>query len=378
MMVAGEDSGDRHAASLVKSLKNRLPGQKIEFFGAAGKEMREASVEPTVDSDDFGIFGVGETIKALPMFLGVMKRLEDLAIERKPDLVILVDFPEFNLKLAKRLKKKRFKIVYYISPQLWAWRGYRVRGVRKYVDLLLATLPFEKGWYEDRGVSHVRYVGNPLAGKVAHKLEPAEFRRQHGIGPDRKLIAFLPGSRASEIERNFPVMLAAARLLNAERDDLRFCVGLAPSRSELAVARIIESDSGGTGSVLVVKDQTYDLLNAADAAVVASGTATLEAAIIGTPQVIVYRSTALNYVLMRPLVSVSNFGLANLIAGKTVFRELIQYQFSPQAVAEELRRLLEPGVNAELRSEASLIREKIGTANAADRAAEEIAKFAGF
>ena len=192
MIVAGEASGDGHAAKLANAIRDAAPDTDFEFFGAAGPKMRDAGVEAVVQSDALAIVGLAEIGRALPMFLRAKRDLKRAAADKKPVIVILVDFPDFNLKLAKALKKQGLMVVYYISPQLWAWRKYRVSTVRKYVDLLLTILPFEKDWYAGHGVAHVEYVGNPLAREVHAERTREEFRRDHGLDPTRPLIAMLP------------------------------------------------------------------------------------------------------------------------------------------------------------------------------------------
>ncbi|MDH3494250.1 MAG: lipid-A-disaccharide synthase, partial [Acidobacteriota bacterium] len=244
MIIAGEDSGDSHAAGLVRGLRHELGDSAIEFFGAAGRKMREAGVEALVESDEFGIVGVPEVVRAVPMFLGVMNKLTKAAVERKPDLVVLVDFPEFNLKIAKRFKKKGFRVVYYISPQVWAWRSYRVRGIRKYVDLLLTILPFESDWYRRRGVRHTRFVGHPLTGTVRPKQDKASFCAEYGFDAGSPLVALLPGSRRREIDKILPEMLLAAKRLNELRSEVQFGLGLAGSRSPENVTDLIKATLG--------------------------------------------------------------------------------------------------------------------------------------
>ncbi len=203
MIIAGETSGDAHAAKLVNALRENSPSTDFEFFGAVSHRLREAGVESIVNSDDFSIVGLPEIARALPMFWKAFQTLKKEALKRKPDTIILVDFPDFNLKLAKSLKKEGFKIIYYISPQLWAWRKYRVKTIAKYVDLLLTILPFEKDWYQKQGISHVEYVGNPLAKEVFSTLSREEFCEKHNLDTTKPIIALLAGSRHKEIVANF-------------------------------------------------------------------------------------------------------------------------------------------------------------------------------
>ncbi len=371
MIVAGEASGDRHAARLVDALRSNAEGRRFDLFGAAGPQMRSAGVEAVIESDELSVVGVAEIGRALPMFLSAFGKLRTAARERRPDVVILVDFPDFNLKLAKSLKKQGLKVVYFISPQLWAWRSYRINAIKKYVDLLLTILPFEKEWYAKRGYERVEYVGNPLANEVAPKLSRDEFLTKFGLGRAKKTIAILPGSRHKEIARIFPVMLESARLIAVGADDYQFVVAVRSGKNHADVERLLGELKLGV-DIHVVTDQTYDALAAADAAIVASGTATLEAGIIGTPMAIVYKTSVLNYVLLKPLISVEHYGLINLIAGKKVAREMIQDEFNAEAVAGEVLRMLEPVENARIRAELSAATAKLGDGGASDRAAQAI------
>ncbi len=376
MIVSGEASGDGHAAKLVNAIREFEPDSS--FFGAAGPRMRDVGVEAIVRSDELSVVGLAEIGRALPMFLRASKALRNAAAERKPDVVILVDFPDFNLKLAKSLKKQGFHIVYYISPQLWAWRKYRISTIKKYVDLLLAILPFEKQWYADHGVDHVEYVGSPLAREVHSSVEKPEFCGKHGIDPTHPIVSFLPGSRHKEIVRILPTMLEAAIKIANEKPKTQFLIAAADERSKAEINKIIESfrsaSESGIQTFKVIENGTYDTLNASDAAAVASGTATLETGIIGTPMAIVYKTSSINYKLLEPLINVDHYGLINLIAEERVAKELIQDEFTPQSLADEILRLLKPEVNAAMREKLKQTADKLGHGGASKRAAEAIMK----
>jgi lipid-A-disaccharide synthase len=379
MIFAGEASGDAHAAKLVEAMRESAPETAFEFFGATGAKMRAANVETIVNSDNLSIVGLPEIARALPMFWKTFQKLKRAAIERKPDVVILVDFPDFNLKLAKSLHRRNFKIVYYVSPQLWAWRKYRRRTIERYVDLLLTILPFEKDWYQKRGILHVEYVGNPLAKEVFSKLTKEEFCQKHNLDSSKQIVALLPGSREKEIARILPPMLETAALMNAKNADLQFAVAASSDEKaaaiDAAIAREVEKNLKLPKFLSIVANETREILNAADVAAVTSGTATLETAIIGTPLAVVYKTSALNYKLLRPLISVEHFGLINLIAGKRLASELIQDDFTPAALAEELFRLLEPLENKRMRERLrEEVAESLGSGGASKRAAESILK----
>lgn len=366
MIVAGEDSGDVHAAKLVNALRDLRPDLSFEFFGSAGPKMRAAGVTATVKADGLSIVGLAEIGRALPMFLRVMKTLRVSAANKKPDVAVLVDFPDFNLKLAKHLKRLGIKVVYYISPQLWAWRKYRISTIKKYVDLMITILPFEKDWYRNHGVDHVEYVGSPLAREVHGDRSKDEFCRDHKLDPSRPIIALLPGSRRKEIARILPIMLEvtrAKRLSNAQ-----FVLALTTEKHIEYVKETFEIKD----NVHVVHGETYDALFAADAAAVTSGTATLEAGIIGTPMVIVYKTSTVNYKLLEPLIDVPHYGLINLIAGKRLVKELIQDDLTVQTLADDLARLLTPDVNMSMRDELKIAADKLGHGGASKRAAEII------
>ena len=375
MIVAGEASGDLHAAKLVRALREAAGKRETDFFGASGPLMREAGVESVVASDELSIVGLLEIGRALPTFLKAFNLLKNSARARKPDAAILVDFPDFNLKLAKALKKQGIRVVYYISPQLWAWRSYRVRTIRKYVDLMITILPFEKEWYEKRGIKHVEYVGSPLAMEVHASRSREEFCRDHEIEPARPIISLLPGSRHKEIVRILPVMIESAVEMTKERSDLQFIVALASEKSLPDVKQILkkaEKRSALPEDLFIIAGETFDALNASDAAAVTSGTATLETAIIGTPMAIVYKTSAINYSLLRPLISVEHFGLVNLIAGERIAKEMIQGEFTPKNLETELSRLLDPIENQLARAKLSESVDKLGHGGASKRAAEAI------
>ncbi len=379
MLVAGEPSGDAHAASLMKALRESAPEIIFEFFGAGGARMREAGIETIIKTDEFSIVGLPEIARALPMFRRAFQKLKQAAVARKADAVILIDFPDFNLKLAKALKKQDLKVIYYISPQLWAWRKYRVRSVEKYVDLMLAILPFEKNWYARQGIRNVEFVGNPLAGEVKSNLTREEFCAKHNLDLAKPIVALLPGSRQKEIARILPPLLETAGLMSEENVALQFVVALASGSNRAEIGKLIEQ-AASKKSVLpkilkTIDGETREVLNAADAAAVTSGTATLEAAIIGVPMAIVYKTSKFNYAALRPLINVEHFGLINLIAGERIAKEFIQGDFTKEKLSAELFRLLEPENNLQTRKILKEVVETLGRGGASKRAAQAILNF---
>ena len=373
MIVAGEASGDAHAAKLCAALRELAPDTNFEFFGATSHKLREANVEEIVNADNFAIVGLPEIARALPMFWNNFQILKKTAIARKPDAVILVDFPDFNLKLAKSLKKQGLKIIYYISPQLWAWRKYRVQAVRKYVDLMLTILPFEKDWYAEQGISHVEFVGNPTVREVRSTLTKEQFCAKHNLDPAKPIISLLAGSRHKEIAKILPALLETAELMAKKDAEIQFIIALAASRKiaevEQAKAKLNKTFSA---KIITVQNETHEALNASDAAAVTSGTATLETGIVGTPLAIVYKTSPFNYKLMRPLISVEHFGLINLIAGERLAKEMIQADFTAETLSAELFRLLEPETNQKMREKLRDITERLGHGGASKQAAKYI------
>jgi lipid-A-disaccharide synthase len=335
--------------------------------------MREAGVESVIDSDGLAILGLMEIGIALPKFWRAFRTLKQAAIDRRPDAVILVDWPDFNFRVARALHRRGLKIIYYISPQLWAWRAHRVHNIKKDVDLLLAILPFEPSWYEKRGVSHVEFVGHPLAGTVSAKYEREEFCRRYQLDETRPIISLLPGSRSKELQRILPPMLNAAEIVHRGRDDVQFILAVAPSRSPAEAQLQIEGCTSGLQSVLrVIHQETRECLAASDAAAIASGTATLEAALLGTPMVIVYKESAINWHILGRLISTDHYGLVNLVAGERLVMELMQNELNGPRLAAELISLLDEKRNGRLREQLKHVGTKLGEGQASLRAARRI------
>jgi len=377
MLVAGEPSGDAHAAHLVNELREVAPDAQFEFFGSTGAQMRAQGVDPIVIADDLAILGLVEIGRALPKFWSAFRQLKHAAIKRRPDAVILVDWPDFNLRLARSLHRRGLKIIYYISPQLWAWREYRTRNIGRDVDLLLSILPFEKDWFAARGVSQVKYVGHPLAGEVQARYDRAEFSRRNGLDSSRPIVALLPGSRHKEVVRILPPMLGAASVIAKQRDDIQFVVVVAPNRDPQEARDIIAAskNDASENSLRIVHHETREALSAADAAAVASGTATLEAALLGTPLVIVYKESRINWHTLGRLITAEHHGLANLIAGRRLVTELMQNDLNAERLAKELLLLIEPERNRSMRADLHEVAEKLGEGGASRRAADEILSF---
>lgn len=377
MIVAGEASGDAHAASLVRALGEIAPDVSFEFFGATGREMRAAGVESIIQTDDLAITGLLEIGRALKKFRRAYQTLKRAGIERRTDVVILVDWPDFNLRLARFFRRRGLRVIYYISPQLWAWREYRARNIRRDVDLLLAILPFEPAWYAARGISHVEFTGHPLTGEVRARYGRAEFCRRHALDAARPIIALLPGSRHKELLRILPHMIEAASVIRHERPEAQFVVALAPNRSRAEAEAIVKATLGAnhaqfSDSLRITQQETREALGAADAAGVASGTATLEAALLQTPLVVVYKESFINWNTLGRLINTEHYGLVNLVAGERLAPELMQHDFTGDTLAAELLKLLDPAHNATTRARLRTATAGLGAGGASKRAAQAI------
>jgi lipid-A-disaccharide synthase len=366
LLSAGEASGDMYAARLATALKQRLD---VEIFGLGGDQMRAAGVDVITDYHEVSVVGITEILSHLPSLIRAMGKLVDAAKQRKPALAILTDFPGFHLRLARKLRPLGVQNVYFICPQFWAWRPWRANLVRRRFAQALCIFPFEEKFFRERGVP-AKFIGHPLVGTVKVSRSREQFAAKHGLDPRGPLITLLPGSRSGEISRHLPVMLEACRELERSAPaSYNFVVAMAPGIDLDILDGLIPQGKRPA----IVQGETYDALAAADAALVCSGTATVEAALLGTPMAVVYRVTPITALLAKPLVRTKFFGMVNLIAGRAVVPELIQEDFTAGKVASELRRLLDPTVCAEIRRGLAEVRERLGPPGAIERAADAIA-----
>ena len=412
LVVAGEASGDDHAARLVAAMRELCP--VAEFLGVGGEAMRSQGVRILTPASELAVVGLMEVVGHLPAIWGALCRIARVLKTDRPDLVILVDFPDFNFWVARLAKYYPVPVLYYISPQVWAWRTYRVRTLARLTDRLVVIFPFEADFYRTQGVT-VDYVGHPFRETLPPLLDRRTFLRGHSLDPEALTIALLPGSRAGEIERHLPTMLKAAHLIHQSIPQTQFILPLASTAPEGLVERLVEEfwidlrgrpgekipppspqtpfpppckglgegDWGrGEGlsaprplpqngpGITIISGQAYQALGAAHVAVVASGTATVEAALAGVPTVIVYRVSPLTFALARRLVRVEHMGMANLLAGERVFPELLQDDFTPERLAHEVLSLIQdPGrIEAVRRGLATVIR-RLGGPGASARAA---------
>jgi lipid-A-disaccharide synthase len=359
MIVAGEASGDMHGAKLAEALLTR--NRTMDLFGIGGDRMRAAGVRIKVDAHRLSVVGITEVIAKLPRILDGMRTAKRLIAEQRPDLLILIDFPDFNLRLAAFARKHGVPVLYYISPQIWAWRQGRVRKIRQIVDHMAVILPFEETFYRYHGVP-VTFVGHPL---MDHDHGPAP----HPSFPDggnALSIGLMPGSRDSEVRKLLPLMIAAARLIG-QRQRVRFLLSQAPSVTPGLLQRLTED---ADVAVTLFRGDTERLLQKAALVIVASGTTTLEAALHGTPMIIVYKVSPLSYQLGKALIRVPHIGLVNLIAGKRIVPELIQHEASPEAIADQALALLNDAERrGAMKSELAQVARRLGAPGASDKVA---------
>lgn len=343
---AGEASGEHYGALLVEALKAQLAaaGQTAGFFGMGGARMAAAGLEVVVRSEDMAVMGLTEVLHHLPRIYGEFRKLKRAIRQRRPDVAVLIDFPEIHFRLAKELHQLGVPVVFFVSPQLWAWKKHRIKLVRKYISKMLVIFPFEEPFYREHGVE-AEFVGHPLAEQAMPSISRESFGAQHGLDPGRTWIGLLPGSRPREISDHLPEMLAAARkLAGAAAAGFEFILPLAPTLSAAQreeVRRLIAVNADGLAIRLA--DDARAALFHARASVVASGTATVEAALMGSPFVVVYRVSPVTYAIAKRVVKVPHVAMANLIAGKRVVKELIQDDFTASNIVQEIERLLPDG-----------------------------------
>lgn len=364
MMVAGEASGDMHGADLVAALRAHLPD--VEVYGIGGDQLRSAGMATVVDAGEVATVGLTEGVGRLRTLWRAYRALARRLREDPPDLCIFIDFPEFNLRLARLAKRVGVPVLYYIGPQVWAWRRGRVRKIARRVDRLAVVFPFEPDLYADR-LPGVEFVGHPLLDRVAATRGREETLARHGLDPARRTVLLLPGSRAKEIDYLLPDLLAAARLL-AARGTVQFALALAPTVERATVTAAVAQ--AGVPVTLIVGD-TYNAIAAADVALVKSGTATLECALLETPMVIVYRVSPLTWTLARLLVrGVRHAGMPNIVAGHEVVPELLQGAVTPERIAAAAGGILDdPRRAAETVDDLRDVRRRLGRGGAAGRAA---------
>jgi lipid-A-disaccharide synthase len=355
MLVAGEASGDQHAANLFLELQRQLPG--VQGFGMGGSKMRNAGIDVRYDARDIAVIGLDGLIRRYPEIRKALRFMQTLACEERPDLLICVDYKEFNFRLARHAKACGIKVLFYVSPQLWAWRPGRVRKYGDVIDHMAVIFPFEVPFYEAYQIP-VSFVGHPLAEAVHPAISRAEALGRLGLDDARPIVGLLPGSRGAEINRLLPVMMQAAEKLRRNFPGIQFVLVQAASVDDNQIARVLKP--AGVG-VRIVQGGNYDAIQCCDAVITTSGTATLEVALLGVPMAIIYKVTPITYWIGRLLVKIPFIGLPNIISGRKIVEEFIQHRATPDAIADEIGKILS---NAEYAAEISRnlgrVKERLG------------------
>ena len=364
MIIAGEASGDLHGSGVVRELKRQNPA--MEIFGVGGDRMKREGMQLVYHVNELGFMGFAEVLKHLPVIRSMKRTLEVLLRHRRPDVLLLIDYPGFNLRFAKVAKRNGIKIVYYISPQVWAWHRSRVKGMRGLVDLMLVILPFETELYRKEGID-AEFVGHPLLEVAKSDVDRRGFCKRYSLDPAKRILALLPGSRRQEIEMIFPEMLRAARHVAAEEG----------VEIVLAMAQTLREDHLRTfynlEGIRVIQGATYDVMRNADFALVTSGTATLETGLFTTPMAVVYKTSWFTYMVGRLLIQVKNIGLVNIVAGKEIVPEFIQQRANAKNLAAvALVYLRDQQLLATVREQLRIVKGNLGEPGASGKVAQRI------
>jgi lipid-A-disaccharide synthase len=368
MIMSGEASGEMHGANLAKEIRNQDPS--IAIYGVGSRRMREAGVHMLADASEISVVGITEVLTHVGVIYRVFTKLKRFLKDERPDLLVLIDFPDFNIMLGKAARKLGIPVLYYISPQVWVWRKGRIRTIASFARTMIVVFPFEVELYKKAGVD-VRFLGHPLTDVVRSDLSGKEAKDRFGLDPRCRTVALLPGSRTTEIHNLLPDMLKAAEILSRRFQDLQFILPVAPTLSRQFVLSFVEKT---TVPVHITDGQVYDVLRASDAAIVASGTATLETGLMGVPMVIVYRISSLTYYLLTKLVKgLKYIGLVNIVADRRIVPELIQKESKPQNMADEIAKMLtDPAYYQRIREGLLGVKARLGDSGASVRTAEVV------
>jgi lipid-A-disaccharide synthase len=369
-MVAGEASGDMYGAEVARSLRRKYPGCRI--YGLGGPRMREAGVDMQSDIRHTAVVGPFEAISQLGKLYKVFRSLAEHIESEAPTAAILIDFPDFNLRLAKRLKDAGSPVIYYISPQVWAWREGRVKQIRNLVNKMLVIFPFEEQIYRGAGVD-VQFVGHPLIDTVRATKTKQQFCAEYKLDPRQPIVALLPGSRRKEVRYILPTMCQAAERIAAQKPETQFVLPMAPGLDRQLIESIVQARP-----ITIVANETYNAVRYSRAAVVASGTATLETALLGTPEVIVYRISRATWFLGKFLLKVRMFGIVNIILGEEVVPELFQDKMTPENITKAAIRLMDDvWVQSQIRGNYEKLRRQLGSGNVPERVVEAVGQVVG-
>lgn len=355
LFSAGESSGDQHAANMFLELKKQYPD--IKSLGMGGAKMAQAGIDIRYDSANIAVIGVVEVIKHYGEIRRALKLMQELVTTERPDLLVCVDYKEFNFKLARYAKQQGIKVLFYVSPQVWAWRPGRVKAYGKVIDMMAVIFPFETAYYDAEKVS-VRYVGHPSVDKVHAQYSKDEDLVRFGLDKNKLIVGLLPGSRANEIKRMLPVMLAAAEKVQANLPGCRFILPQADSISDALLGEYIRQSPL---AVTVIKNQPYDVIQCCDVVMTTSGTATLEIALLTVPMVIAYKLSLITYWLGKWLVNTPFIGLPNIVSGKSIIKELIQHEATAENLAAEVTRILTDKAYADqMRGNLNQVKQQLG------------------
>ena len=356
MIVAGEMSGDLHGSEIARYV--RRTDQSIRYIGMGSQKMREAGVDILFDCAGIAVVGLWEVLTHWPDIKRAMRTLKKHIVQAPPDLLLLIDYQEFNLQLAHFAKQQGVKVLFYVSPQLWAWRKGRIKKFVNRIDMMAVIFPFEVKYFEAANIP-VRYVGHPLCNKVSANSDRVNTRNKYGLNPDQPLVGLLPGSRQAEVKKILPIQLETAQLLTNQIPEVQFILPLANSSLRAMVQENIVKHNL---NITLCEKERYNAIHACNAAVVASGTATLEVALLGVPMAVVYSVAPLTYAILSRLISVPHIGLVNIVAGQQVAKEFVQTEAKPVQIAEEISKLLLDVNYAErARRETKLVKDKLGT-----------------
>jgi len=366
MILAGEPSGDIHGGHLCRELKNISPG--IQLFGMGGPKMEEAGFEVVHRIGDTGVVGFWEVYKELGKYWKIFKKMVAVMEERRPDAVILIDYPGFNIRFARKAHQLGIKVYYYISPQLWAWGQWRIKKIRRYVDKMLVIFPFEKEFYNSHGIE-AEFIGHPLIGTLNLDLSKEECQKHLGI-TSSPVIGLLPGSRRGEIEKILPILIETAKILQEKIPEAKFILPIA----SIELRPLIEDKLKQTSVKIRTREGSgKEIIVASDLLILASGTVTLEASVYLTPMIIVYKISFFSWLMGKILIKIPFIGLVNIVRGQKIIPEFIQYQARPEAVAQAgLEILTQPKIRERMIGELKIVRDKLGRPGAATRAAAVI------
>lgn len=364
LIIAGEASGDLHGGGLVRSLKERCPS--LEVFGIGGDHMANAGMELVFHVDQLAFLGLWEVVRHLPFVRKVFRRMVKELKARQPDVVVLIDYPGFNLRFAKAAKRLGFKVFYYIAPQVWAWGRGRIQKMAGFIDKLAVILEFEVPIFQNAGVD-IEFVGHPLLDTIAVKLDKSSFFHKNQLDLGKPLLALLPGSRSQEVKKLLPPLLESAQTLQQKYPEVQIVIANAPTVPKESYLSFLTEYP----QVLLVENSTYEVMAYSDAAMVASGTATLEMTWFGTPFALVYRVSGLSYFLGKRMIKIPNIGLVNVVAGKRIVPELLQNDVCPQKLVPMMEKFLFDKVQQQIiTAELKKVRDLLGQPGAANRVAD--------